>query len=120
MKLAGADDQIMMYHADKLHWLADTTLLDSLLDQLSAEVRFMYCALSAWTRVCLFLSFGLTPLTARGLSKQQTTRTCVSLRCDAARRGSNLSRLRFQPALTCHSHDRTCQRQQGLCSHHYA
>ena len=51
MKLAGADDQIMMYHADKLHWLADTTLLDSLLDQLSAQVRFMYTC-ESWF-VCL-------------------------------------------------------------------
>ncbi|CAI5462604.1 unnamed protein product [Closterium sp. Yama58-4] len=37
MKLVGADDQIMMYHSDKLEWLAETSLLDTLLSQLSAQ-----------------------------------------------------------------------------------
>lgn len=37
MKLVGADDQILMYHADSIQWLASTNLLEMLVDRLSPQ-----------------------------------------------------------------------------------
>lgn len=41
MKLVGADEQIMMYHVDSLHWLAETNLLEMLLERLGSQVGKM-------------------------------------------------------------------------------
>eukprot|EP00897_Mesotaenium_endlicherianum_P008159 jgi/Mesen1/7371/ME000381S06606 len=37
MKLAGADDQIMLYNPDSVRWLADTNLLNMLVDKLGPQ-----------------------------------------------------------------------------------
>lgn len=39
MRLVGANDEILMYHLEKLEWLADTPLLDMLVEQLGPQVR---------------------------------------------------------------------------------
>jgi hypothetical protein len=37
MQLVGADEQILTFHADSLQWLADTQLLELILESLAAE-----------------------------------------------------------------------------------
>eukprot|EP00850_Spirogloea_muscicola_P011273 SM000069S20710 [mRNA] locus=s69:421571:428778:+ [translate_table: standard] len=37
MRLAGADEQILMFHSEAVQWLADTNLLEMLVDHLSPE-----------------------------------------------------------------------------------
>lgn len=39
MRLVGANDEILLYHSEKLTWLAETPLLDLLVEQLGPQVR---------------------------------------------------------------------------------
>jgi serine/threonine-protein phosphatase 6 regulatory subunit 3 len=39
MRLVGADEQILMFHADAVQWLAETDLLEMLVEKLDPQVR---------------------------------------------------------------------------------
>lgn len=41
MRLVGADEHIYAFHADALQWLADTDLLETLVDKLSPPVLLL-------------------------------------------------------------------------------
>jgi hypothetical protein len=42
VRLVGADEHIYAFHADALQWLADTDLLEMLVDKLSPPVCFFF------------------------------------------------------------------------------
>ena len=41
VRLVGADEHIFAFHVDALQWLADTDLLEMLVDKLSPPVNFL-------------------------------------------------------------------------------
>ena len=42
IRIIGTDDAMHAFHEDTFNWLADTNLLDMLLDKLSPPVRLFY------------------------------------------------------------------------------
>jgi len=79
MRLVGAHDEILMYHTDKLGWLADTPLLDLLVDQLGPQVlpTSAGIAYGAWNSIeCLS---GMVPLSPCGAAHAHSQSLTVSL-----------------------------------------